>query len=161
MSRRRWLILSLAALVLATSGSVAGLAAGNAEVPAPFPNTIVALHSNKCLTASSGIGPVLQQSCATATASRQAFRLTPVSGETYTITPIDGAGCVGVRVGATANGTPVELSTACTGGAEQKFTRTKVADGAYSLKNEYTGKALNETFRDSNARSAVIAKFSL
>ncbi len=156
MSRRRWLLLSLAAVVLTTGGSVAGIAVGNTAAPAPLPNTIVAQHSDKCLTASGATGAVVQRVCAAATVSQQAFRLAPVNGETYTITPMDGGGCVGVRAGARANGTPVELSAACTGGAEQRFTRTKIADGVYSLRNEQSGRCVDVSGGSTVDGSAII-----
>jgi len=139
---RRWLLLSAAALVIASGGGVAVLAASADEITATLPNTIVARHDGKCLTVPAGSGPVTQQSCAASAAARQTFQFT-AAGADYTIAPLGGSGCLGVPAGALADGTPVQLAATCTGGTEQRFLATTVADGVYQLKNEQTGKCVD------------------
>jgi hypothetical protein len=41
------------------------------------------------------------------------------------------------------------------------LSKVEAPYAAYSLVNQYQGKEFGETFRDSNARSAIIGKFAL
>ena len=123
---RRWLFVSMAALVVATGGGVAVLTASAAEITPALPNTIEAVHSGKCLSTSGAAGPVTQQACASGATARQAFRLTAVAGG-YTIAPLNGAGCLGV-----STDTPVRLFATCTGGATQTSWWPRPATGTRS-----------------------------
>jgi hypothetical protein len=143
----------VAAVVMASGGGVAVLAASADEITTSLPNTILAVHSGKCLTMTSGAGPVTQQSCSSGAADRQRFQITPAAGG-YTIAALAGGGCLAVPAGAAA-GTPVQMAATCTGGAEQTFAATSAGSGVYALKNTQTGKCIDVS-RKSKANGASI-----
>jgi len=146
---RRWLFVSIAAVVMAAGGRVAVLTASAAETTPALPNTIEAVHSGKCLSTAGAAGPVTQQACAAGATARQAFRLAAVAGG-YTISPLTGAGCLGV-----STDTPIRLVARCTGGAEQKFVATRSGNG-YALKNVQNGRCVDVTGRSTANGAAVI-----
>ena len=150
---RRWLFLGAAVVLLASGGGFAVFAASAGEITTSLPNTIVAVHSGKCLTVPAGPGAVTQQACSSAMAGRQRFRIAPVTGG-YTIAPYAGSGCLG---GST--GSAVQLAATCTGGAEQTFAATEAGTGGYALKNIKTGKCL-DVARKSTANGASIINYS-
>jgi len=146
---RRWLFVSIAAVVMAAGGRVAVLTASAAETTPALPNTIEAVHSGKCLSTAGAAGPVTQQACAAGATARQAFRLAAVAGG-YTISPLTGAGCLGV-----STDTPIRLVARCTGGAEQKFVATRSGNG-YALKNVQNGRCVDVASRSAANGAAVI-----
>ena len=146
---RRWLFVSVAAIVMAAGGGFAVLTASAATITPALPNTIEAVHSGRCLS-TAGVGqPVTQQACSAGAAARQALRLTAVAGG-YTIAPLSGTGCLAV-----STSTPLRLDATCTGGAAQTFVATRSGDG-YALKNVQNGRCVDVSGRSKANGAAVI-----
>lgn len=77
----------------------------------------------------------------------------------------NGAGCARLEAGQARIHTRCMSHKDCICGHEEiaypVLSRTTGEYAAYTLQNEYSGRDLGETFRDSNARSAIIANFGL
>jgi hypothetical protein len=143
-------------VVIASGGGVAVLAAAADEITASSASTIVAAHSGGCLTVAGAAEPITRRSCTPGAASRQTFRFAPAGGA-YTIAPLDAGGCLGVRADVRATGS-LHLATTCTGGPEQRFSVTEVDRGVYTIKNEQTGRCVDDSPKSTAAATPVVVR---
>ena len=121
---RRLLFFAVACAVMAASGVAASLAASADEIATPS-STIVAEHSDKCLTAANS--RLVQRKCSAADAVRQTFRITPADGG-YLIGLLAG-GCLGLP----ADARP-QVMAACDDADDLTFALLTAGDGdAYSI----------------------------
>jgi ricin-type beta-trefoil lectin protein len=121
---RRLLFFAVACAVMAASGVAASLAASADEIATPS-STIVAEHSDKCLTAANS--KLVQRRCSAADAVRQTFRITPADGG-YLIGLLAG-GCLGLP----ADARP-QVMAACDDADDLTFALLTAEDGsAYAI----------------------------
>ncbi len=154
---KRWLLLSVVAVLIVSGGGAAMLTVSADEIAAPSSSTIVAANTRECLTVAGPAESVTQQPCTPSAASRQTFRFTPAHGA-YTIAPLEASGCLGVQADVRATTAPLQLTTACTGGPEQRFSMTEVAPDVYRFTNEQTGSCVDISPEPTAAGTPVVVQ---
>ncbi|MFC7483439.1 RICIN domain-containing protein [Luedemannella flava] len=142
-SRRGPLLTALAGVAL-LGAAVGGYALLRTTAGPDFVSTLVALHSEKCLTAPGGAHAdgvdLNQQACADSATQR--FSFTRLGGGSYEIRNESTGACVDIAHGRTDNGTPLTQAAACGRTPSQEFGLQAVPDfpRAFMLVSRYSGK---------------------